>query len=911
MNASSPLIRRFVTSGLAALLAAASFIAHGQPAGVTRVTEVEGITEYRLANGLQVLLAPDASKPTTTVNMTFRVGSRHENYGETGMAHLLEHLIFKGTPKTANAWAEFSRRGLRANGTTWVDRTNYFASFAASDDNLNWYLSWQADAMVNSFIAKADLDTEMTVVRNEMEMGENNPGRVLFEKGLSVMYDWHNYGKSTIGARADVENVDIARLQVFYKRYYQPDNATLVVAGKFDVEQVLRTITQQFGVIAKPDRALPVLYTLDPVQDGEREVTVRRVGGVPLLYAMYHGMPGPHSDFAALQLMLQIMGDTPSGRLHKALVEKGLAAATFAFGPGVADPGFMAFGAQLGKDQDIDKARITLLQVLEEGAKTPFTTEELERARTAWLKGWELSFTNPETVGVALTEAVAQGEWRLFFLQRDRVKAVKLADLQRVANERLLPANRTLARYIPTEKPQRAPAPERVDVAAQLKDFKGQAAQAVAESFEATPANIEARTQRSSLPSGMKVALLPKSTRGQAVQATLRLHFGDESSLRGHSTAAAVASQLLSAGTATLSRQQVRDRFDQLKASVRMGGAAEGLQVSVTTTRDNLPAVIELAGQLLRAPTLPADMLEEVRRQAIAGIEAARQEPDALVGQALSRHGNPYAKGDVRYAANFDEQLAELRALTREQLQAFHARFYGAANAEFAAVGDMDVAALQAALTRAFGDWKGGAAYTRVPRPRVEVAPTRMVLLTPDKQSATLMAKASLAIKELDPDHAALMLANHILGGGTDSRLWKRIREKDGLSYDVRSGIGFSNFEANSTWQMSAIFAPQNRAKVEAALKEEIERARKDGFTAGELDAARNGILNGRKLSRAQDAGVASALAGNLFLGRDFLVSQRVDDALSKATLDEVNAALRKYLDPARLVMGVGGDFKD
>ncbi len=217
------------------------------PAGIEEVTRVEGITEYRLKNGLQLLLVPDDSKPSTTVNVTYRVGSRLESYGETGMAHLLEHLLFKGTPTTRNVWAEFTKRGLRANGSTWYDRTNYFATFAANDDNLRWYLGWQADAMINSFIARADLDTEMTVVRNEMEAGENSPTRVLLQQTMAAMYQWHNYGKATIGARADVENVDIPRLQAFYRNYYQPDNATLIVSGRFDSARVLEIVAQSFG----------------------------------------------------------------------------------------------------------------------------------------------------------------------------------------------------------------------------------------------------------------------------------------------------------------------------------------------------------------------------------------------------------------------------------------------------------------------------------------------------------------------------------------------------------------------------------------------------------------------------------------------------------------------------------------
>ncbi|MCX8005735.1 MAG: insulinase family protein, partial [Burkholderiaceae bacterium] len=266
------------------------------PPGVTYVTQVEGVQEYRLANGLQVLLFPDPSKPTTTVNVTYRVGSRHENYGETGMAHLLEHLIFKGSRNFPSPDKEFTRRGFRNNGTTWVDRTNYFSTFQASDDNLRWALAWKADAMVNSFIAKKDLDSEMTVVRNEFEMGENDPGRVLFQRTLATMFDWHAYGKPTIGNRSDIENVRIENLRAFYRRYYQPDNATLIVAGRFDPERTLRWIADTFGRIPKPARALPPQWTVEPTQDGERSFFVRRQGNVQIVIAAYRVPSALHPD---------------------------------------------------------------------------------------------------------------------------------------------------------------------------------------------------------------------------------------------------------------------------------------------------------------------------------------------------------------------------------------------------------------------------------------------------------------------------------------------------------------------------------------------------------------------------------------------------------------------------------------
>jgi len=884
------------------------------PAGVTQVTEVEGITEYRLGNGLQILLVPDASKPTTTVNVTYRVGSRHENYGETGMAHLLEHLVFKGTPTTKNAFAEFSQRGLRANGTTSWDRTNYFASFAANEDNLRWYLGWQADIMVNSFIARADLDSEMTVVRNEMEMGENNPNGVLFRRTLSAMYDWHNYGKSPIGARSDVENVDISRLQAFYRLHYQPDNATLIVAGRFDPGQVLQWVAQGFGAIPRPTRVLPPTYTLEPVQDGERSITVRRVGGAPIIYMAHHLPPAAHPDFAAASLLSQVLGDAPGGRLHKRLVEPGLAAGAFGTVLGQAEPGALFVGAMLAPGQDVQKARSEMAATLEAVITQPITAEELERSRTQWLNAWEQGFTDPEAVGVQISSAIAKGDWRLYFLERNRLREVKLADVQRVAGQYLLPDNRTVAVYLPTATPQRAPAPTRVDAAAQLAGFKGDVNVAQAENFEATPANLDARTQTRTLASGLKVGLLPKGTRGKAVQARLTLRFGDEKSLFGLDTVAAMAGATLDKGATGLTRQQISDGFDKLRAEVGFGVSGQNLSVGITTVRENLPAAILLVGQVLRGATFPVDAVEEARRQWLTGIESQRKEPAALIGNALARHGNPYPKGDLRYAETFDEAEAAVKAVQAAQLQAFHRRFLSAARGEFVAVGDFDAAAVNAALDKALGDWSrpagGPLAYLRVPRPLLQPAPVRLVLNTPDKQNANLQAVLSLPINDNHPDYPALMAANHVFGSGGSSRLWDRIREKEGLSYDVGSYVQWNNFEANSGWVSTAIFAPQNQAKVETAWREELQRSLRDGFTQAELDQALKSLLSFRRLGRAQDGNVAGQLMNNLNLGRRFESSQRVDDALGRLTLAEVNAAWKKYIDPARFLIAWGGDFK-
>jgi zinc protease len=807
------------------------------------------------------------------------------------------------------AWLEFTRRGLRANGSTWVDRTNYFASFAANDDNFDWYLRWSADAMTNSFIAKKDLDSEMTVVRNEMEFGENNPGRVIFQRTMATAYSWHNYGKSTIGARADVENVAIERLQAFYRNYYQPDNAVLILAGRFDEAKALKLIAETFGRIPRPARKLQPTYTLDPVQEGERSVTVRRVGDTQRLLAAYHIPPGSSADFAAVELIAEIMGDTPTGRLHKALVETRQAASIFAFPLALKEPGLVMFGAQLPNDASLETAKATLLATLEKVQEQPITAAEVERARTRLLKEFDLTVNDPEKIGVALSEAIALGDWRLFFLRRDRIRAVKAEDVQRVAASYLLPDNRTLGAFVPTGQPRRAPAPAFADVSSMVKDYKGEAQIAQGEAFDAAPATIDARTQRLKLENGMRLALLQKKTRGATVHAYLVLRLGDEQSLFGSDPVGSLTAAMLSRGAANLTRQQIQDEFDRLKAQVNFRGDSTTLAVSIETTRESLPAVLKLVTSVVRRPTFPETELEVLRNERITGLESQRREPDAVGRLALARHGNPYPKGHVRYVPAFDEAIANLRAATLAQVKAFHAGFYGADSASFAAVGDFDGEAVTAVLREGLGHWKSAKPYKRVPNPSYAMPPTQLKLETPDKANAYFASQLRFALRDEDPDYAPMLLANYIVGGGTGSMLWKRIREKEGVSYGVGSGFFASPYEPSANWIATAIYAPQNAKRLDQAFREELARVMRDGFTAQEAQDAKNGLLQRRVLERAQDASLAGILANMLEIDRTMAFSAMVDRQLAATTPEQASAAFRKYVDPAKLASIYAGDF--
>jgi zinc protease len=880
------------------------------PAKPTRVTSVEGITEYRLGNGLRVLLFPDPTKQTITVNITYLVGSRNENYGETGMAHLLEHLMFKGSPGHPNIPQELTSHGARPNGSTWYDRTNYFETFRATDENLQWAFDLEADRMVHSFIAKKDLDSEMTVVRNEFESGENDPEGVLDQRVLSTAFLWHNYGHDTIGARADIENVPIERLQAFWRTYYQPDNAVLLVAGKFDEEKTLAMINAIFSPIPRPSRPLPATYTAEPTQDGERSVTLRRVGDVQALAVAYHVPAGSHADAPAVEILAEVLGDTPSGRLHKALVEAKKATSVSSFFLDLKEPGFLLLRAEVRQDQSLDDARATMLQTIDGAVKTPPSKEEVERARARIVKNIELTMNSADRVGLQMSEWIGAGDWRLFFLNRDRIRKVTPEDVERAAAAYLKASNRTVGEFIPTAKPERAEIPAAPDVAALLKDYKGDAAIAAGEAFDPSPASIESRTARSALPGGLKLVLLPKKTRGATVVAAMTVRYGDEKSLANRSTAAQLTGGMLTRGTARHTRQQIKDEFDRLRARVSINGGPSQAVLTVETTRENLPAVLSLAAECLREPIFPASEFETLKQETLADIEQGKSEPQQIASTAYRRHLNPYPKGDVRYVSTPEEDLAEVKAATLEDVRKFYADFYGASVGELAIVGDIDAKEAGKLAQDLFGKWKSPRSYTRIPNVYHDVPPAHDSFEAPDKANAFFIAGMNLNVRDDDPDYPALVLGNYMLGGGfLNSRLASRIRQKEGLSYGVGSQFQASALDRSGSFVAFAIYAPENAARLEAAFKEELARALKDGFEAKELEEARSGWLQSRQVSRAQDAALARLLAQDLYLSRTLAWDADLEKKVQALTPADVVSALRRHIDPAKITIVKAGDF--
>jgi zinc protease len=883
-----------------------------EPVSIERITSVEGITEYRLNNGLRVLLFPDPSSATLTVNITYLVGSVDESYGETGMAHLLEHMVFKGTPSHPDPFAELQKVGADFNGTTSWERTNYFETLEATEDNLIWALSFEADRMINSHIAQEDLDSEMTVVRNEFERGENDPFDVLFERVMSTAYLWHSYGKSVIGSRSDIENVPIERLQAFYRKHYQPDNAVLVVAGRIDEERTLELIAEHFGPIPRPDRELIDSYTVEPNQDGARFVELRRVGDTPSMIVGFHTPDGTHEDFVPLQVATAALSDTPSGRLYKALVETGLATGIGGYDMQLRDPGMTFFYASTRADGDIDQVRQVMLDTIADLEANPITDEEVERFRNQSMAYFEQFMNNPGAVARQLSDWAAMGDWRMLFYDRDRVRSVTAEQAQAAALKYLKPQNSTVGIFRPDPNPDRAIIPDKSDLMSMLDGYTGDEVRSAGEAFDPSPDNIDARTVRKQLTDGIELAIITKETRGDQVNATLRLHIGNLDAFRGKSEVASFTGAMLMRGTTEHTRQEIQDELARLQSTLSVGGGVGTFTATMRSTRENLPAVLALAFEILTQPAFPENEFRTLKESSLAAIEAQRSEPSSIVSLALNRHiGQNFDRDDPRYTPTLEESIEQINTVTIDDMRAFYQDFLGASDTHIAVIGDFDPEAFEAAVVAALADWQSPFDYEQITTPYPDPVPAALneSFNTPDKENAVFVLYQPVRMNIEDDDFAAMELGAYILGGGTGSRLMTRVRANEGLSYGIGAGFSAPAIGDGGEFYVQGTAAPQNIDAVEDSVLDELTSILRDGYTAEEIEEAKYSWSQEQLAARASDSTLMSTLVTNLHYDRTMQWHADLEAKVQALTSEQIRAAMNRHLDLDAMTIMKGGDF--
>ncbi len=900
------LISKIATTLLLAFLTASSW------AQLKQTAQVEGITEYQMDNGLKVLLFPDNSAQTITVNITYLVGSRHEGYGEKGMAHLLEHMVFKGTPNHKDIPKELTTRGARPNGTTYYDRTNYFETFNATSENLEWALDLEADRMLNSFIAKEDLESEFSVVRNEFESGENSPTRVLMQKVIDAAYLWHNYGNSTIGNRSDIERVPIDNLKAFYHKFYRPDNAVLMVTGKFDKKEVLKLIEEKFGKLKNPDIPLPQSYTEEPPQDGEKRVTVSRTGDLQIVSTLYHIPAGSHEDYAALAILEEVLTDTPSGRLYKKLIDTQKASSLWSYSPFTKEPSFMYMNIDVPSDKNADEVENILKNTLDN--LEPVTQEELDRAKSNILKQIDQMSRNSAFMGTYMSEFIGAGDWRLSFIFRDRIENMTLEQVNNAAKKYIIPTNRTIGRFLPTKNPQRVSIGHTQDLDKLVTSYKGKKGFDAGEAFDVSFDNISKRLDQGVLKNGVEYGIIKKNNRGETVSLSFNLRNGDVKSLTGKGLIPSFTSSMLNKGTQSKTRQQIEDELSKLKSSVFFYARGGNIYASVNSTRENIMPTLKLMAEMLKSPKFNEAELEKIKTQRLARIEQNKTEPQFLASKRLGLINNHYPKGHPLYEMTLEEEVEAIKNVSVKDIQQFYDDFYGLGRSTLIAIGTLDGNQVKQFIENEFSNFSSKNKYKEIKDPFTPNKSVNENVITPDKKNATTFGTLSVKMCDTDPDYPAIRIASSILGGGfLNSRLADRLRQKDGVSYGV--GANFSvdgdKEDKNSSFFVYAIYAPSNYDKVQLGFTEELDRLINEGITQEELDNAINGWVQSQTVSRAKDRELSSLINNNIYYHRSLDFQKNLEEKIKKLTVKDVNNAIKKYLKPFKEWTVVNaGDFK-
>ncbi len=891
------------------------------PAGVQYIASAEGISEYRLANGLKVLLAPSQANAMFTQHVTYLVGSVQEGVGEGGMAHLLEHMMFKGTTDHPNIPSDLRARGADSNAMTTPEYTDYYATLNASRENLDFITALEADRMVNSLIRPEDLSSEMTVVMNEFDNGENNPDGLLYKAVHKAAYSFHPIGRDVVGNRSEVAQVPASSLKTFYQKYYQPDNAVITLTGNIDPQYALERINATFGKIPRPDRQLPSAYTVEPAQQGEKIISVRRAGTVPILLNAYHIPAITHPDAAALQMLSALLSQEPEGRLYQALVKTGLASNSGTMAEQYTVPGLSYFQAILpahATDAQLDKARAALQEVAEGVAKKPFTEAEVSQIRKRIQTSFERLARDPAQSAENIISLLPTGDWRSYFVGRDALLAVTAADVNRVAAQYLRPTNRTAGTFYPTAaaavQASLVKVPAAPSMAALLKDFKPRTISAAGEQINTDLAALEARTVRSEV-AGVKAAYFKKATQDGRVNVRLSLDLGnlqtaDSALIRD---AANYIPSMLLRGARGLTPEQLKDQLAALNASLSISGDASELTLDVSAPPEHLAQALTLGRRLLREPVWNQNDFAELKKSSITDLQSLKDNPNWQAQIALRRAFDPVGgvRGSHRYTRNYDERLQDAQAVNLADVKAAYQQLWGyAGSGQLAVVGPFDRRVVDQSISELLSGWKAKVPYVRVPSELVVPQGRTISVPIADKSGAVIIASQAVPLRQDSPEYAALDVAAEILGGdGLSSRLATQLRQKDGQSYSSGLSLDGGTQDPVGAISLYATTAPSALSQTEAGIRAVLKEALDKGFTTKEVEQIKAAALQARTANRSTDGYLLSTLVSQLYLGKTFADTAKQDAALQAVTPETAYAALKKYLDPSKLVIIKAGTF--
>lgn len=879
-----------------------------------------GVTETRLPNGLRILTKEVRVAPVVSVNVFYDVGSRNEHTGITGVSHLLEHMMFKGSrhfPKGRFEQLIHERGGIN-NAATTTDYTYYWELLQS--DYLELALQLEADRMRGALFEAADLTSEMPVVRSELEGRENSPDSLLWQLVDSTAFQAHPYQWPIIGWRSDVEHISRDQIYAYYQKHYAPNNATVVLVGDFDTESAIALVKKYFGPL-KPGAPERPVYTQEPPQRGERIANLKTSGSAERVFMGWKIPAQKDPDNHALDVLEQVLSGGRSSRLYQALVESGIATDAFAYSASKTDPSLFYMGAtaQTGKgNAEVEKA---LLEQVKRIQEAPPTEEEMQRARRQIEAAFVFSNDDVSSQAQLLGRYQMIVGWRSLGQYLKSINQVSATDVQRVARKYLVKQTRTVGLFTPEGPP--VPEAQGAGAAGTEAHYRtnnqpsialrsGSGAGKTARPAAAPPKKQTARPRqriikptRYTLDNGLVLIVLnnpanPSVSISGSLNAGAWLEGPDERNVSD------VTADMSTRGTTTRSSLQFAQAVEDLGASLSISSGIESTRISGRCLSRDFGQWTTLLADALQNPAFPQPDLDRLKAQNVSLLQQEEESPEALAQRdfmnRLYPENHPYHPGVIQ------EDIQAYQAITQNKLKSFHDRFYGPKGMILVVVGDVTAEQARAAVQKALGGWREQSGYRPVAIPDVlPGAGSFNYIRVPDKSQTNAVYGWPGGLKRSSRDYYAAVVMNEILGGGSvlTSRLGKSIRGKMGLVYDVSTG--FQATLGEGPWEAALGANPTNAEKAVRELIRGVKLMKSEGPTQEEVKVAKQYIVGALSLRLATNAGIASFLQSAEFygLGLDYLNNFR--NLYGSVTAAEVTEAARKYLRPDAATLVVAG----
>lgn len=898
---------------LLSILFSVSLIASNIPNGFKEVKKEGGITEYQLEkNGLTVLLLEDHSAPVLTFMVTYRVGSRNEVTGTTGATHILEHLMFKGTDKynKANGGhidAQLGNIGARLNATTWMDRTNYYESIPS--DFLELAIDIESDRMRNLWLHKEDKESEMTVVRNEFERSENSPFSALNTEVWATAFQAHPYHHSTIGWRSDIENVPIEKLRAFYDTFYWPNNATVTIIGDFNSTNALELVNKYYGAIPTSPNPIPQLYTIEPEQQGERRTVVSRAGQLGVVGVAHKVPEGSHVDTYPLVLLDYILSNGKTSRFYKALVDQGKAVNVFDFYVPLHDPSIFTPYVFLAPGATHEEVEEIILSEIEKIKTDGVTEDELQRAISQITAETAYGRDGSFSIASQINEAIAMGDWTFYVNYLDNLKKVKTSDIQEVVKKYFVKEHRTVGYFIPKvaggNKSEMKPASWYED---QTKGYyrrdDTKESSNVIPNPTALPTAKIADNVKSSMVAGIKL-LTAKTGVKDVITFTGSFAAGDVYSPESNSAIADLTGYMLDKGTEKNNKFALAEKLENLGAELSFSVGDHSLTFNGKCLTKDVDEVISLLAEQLRTPAFSQEEFDKLKLQRKGALQRMLEDTNSRAAEKADSMLFPV--GHPNHGTSTLKLINDVEKVTLEEVVEFYSKYYGPKSMVFVLVGDLDNSQINKSVEKYFSGWKGGVDYATVEKANQVTTGTTKIVEMEEKTSATLHIAQTTGIKRTDKDYLALSMGNSIFGmGGFSARLMSIVRDDEGLTYGIYSVLGDDTF-TDGQFYISGTFSPDLLAKGYNSTMREFKRWVKDGVTAEELSAAKTRAIGSYKVGLSTTRGLAGSLLSITQRGYEPSYMDEYPTLIDNITLDEVNAAIKKYINPDKVITVVAG----